>query len=55
METTRTYRGPERRFRHRREMKDRRDLIRFEPEKIPRRSGRDRRIDYSAWNGGLTK
>ncbi len=51
METTRTYRGPERRHRQRRESADRRDLIRFEPEKTPRRSGKDRRIDHSAWGG----
>jgi len=43
------YRGPERRFRQRREINDRREMIRFEPDKTPRRSGRDRRLASEIW------
>lgn len=43
------YRGPERRIKQRRENKDRREMIRFEPDKEPRRSGKDRRVDSEAW------
>lgn len=37
------YTGPDRRLEVRRKHVDRRDMIRFEPEKDPRRSGHDRR------------
>lgn len=37
------YNGPERRKEQRRKSADRRDEIRFEPDKEPRRSGKDRR------------
>ena len=37
------YTGPERRKGQRREIVDRRETVRFEPEKTPRRSGKDRR------------
>jgi hypothetical protein len=38
-----TYDGPERRIEQRRKIPDRRAMVRYEPEKHPRRSGRDRR------------
>jgi hypothetical protein len=37
------YMGPERRKGERRKTPDRRAMIRFEPDKTPRRSGKDRR------------
>ncbi len=37
------YNGPERRKGERRKNPDRRTEIRFEPDKLPRRSGKDRR------------
>ena len=37
------YTGPERRKGERRKNTDRRDMMRFEPTKDPRRSGKDRR------------
>lgn len=37
------YTGPERRKAQRRKSVDRRESVRFEPEKDPRRSGKDRR------------
>lgn len=37
------YTGPERRREQRRKLPDRRKMIRFEPDKDPRRSGKDRR------------
>jgi len=43
MISTSDYNGPERRLDSRRKSVDRRDMIRFEPEKDPRRSGNDRR------------
>lgn len=43
------YRGPDRRIRERREIKDRREMIRFELDKQPRRSGKDRR-QADVWN-----
>jgi len=43
------YKGPERRIEQRRKSKDRRDMLRFEPDKTPRRSGKDRRIK-SIWD-----
>jgi hypothetical protein len=39
------YNGPERRKGERRKIPDRRAEIRFEPDKSPRRSGKDRRKD----------
>jgi hypothetical protein len=45
-----TYTGPERRKENRRKRKDPRELIRFEPDKIPRRSGKDRRKN-DVWRG----
>lgn len=50
MESKDMYRGYEKRMAQRRELSDRRDMIRYEPEKHPRRSGLDRRIEGSAWN-----
>lgn len=38
-----TYNGPERRKGERRKLNDRREMMRFEPSKTPRRSGKDRR------------
>ncbi len=43
------YTGPERRHFQRRVNKDRRQMIRFEPEREPRRSGDERR-KFSAWD-----
>ena len=43
MISTPDYSGPDRRQEERRKATDRRDMIRFEPEKDPRRSGTDRR------------
>ena len=37
------YTGPERRKGQRRKLVDRRECVRFEPDKAPRRSGKDRR------------
>ena len=46
------YIGPERRLEQRRKINDRRVAIRFEPDKDPRRSGKDRRIhDKGVWEG----
>ncbi len=45
-----TYTGPDRRKEQRRKNKDRREMIRFELEKTPRRSGKDRRQN-DVWNG----
>ena len=46
------YIGPQRRAENRRKTTDRRAVIRFEPRKTPRRSGRDRRMhDISVWDG----
>lgn len=50
MEKKNMYRGYEKRMSQRRELSDRRDMIRYEPEKKPRRTGMDRRIEGSAWN-----
>ncbi len=45
------YSGPERRKGERRiGALDRRELIRFEPDKAPRRSGHDRRGPKSVWD-----
>lgn len=44
------YRGPERRVLQRRSGHDRRDMIRFEPGKEDRRSGKDRRRPKSVWD-----
>lgn len=43
------YKGPERRIQQRRQSEDRRDMLRFEPTKDPRRTGKDRRIK-SIWD-----
>jgi len=43
MAATPEYSGPDRRIEIRRKTVDRRDMIRFEPNKDPRRSGNDRR------------
>ncbi|MDH5409043.1 MAG: hypothetical protein OEY00_10590 [Gammaproteobacteria bacterium] len=46
------YIGPERRIEARRINSDRRQAIRFEPNKTPRRSGKDRRINMKGiWDG----
>lgn len=46
------YIGPERRAEQRRKNHDRREAIRFEPDKSPRRTGQDRRNhDKSVWDG----
>ncbi|WP_455210148.1 hypothetical protein [Kaarinaea lacus] len=44
------YSGPERRKMHRRQHDDRRDGIRLELDKPPRRSGIDRRSHQYLWN-----
>jgi hypothetical protein len=44
-----TYKGPERRRNQRRKLNDRREMVRFEPDKTPRRSGKDRRSDKDLW------
>ena len=47
----RSYNGPERRREQRRKLPDRRAMIRFEPDKTPRRSGKDRRTaNKSVWD-----
>lgn len=47
--------GEERRQSHRRSGYDRRDMIRFEPDKQDRRSGHDRRDDQAnGWESGTT-
>jgi hypothetical protein len=46
------YRGPERRRGDRRKSTDRRDEIRFEPQKDDRRSGKDRR-KQGGWDRAL--
>ena len=43
------YKGPERRIEQRRKSEDRRDMLRFEPTKDPRRTGKDRRLK-SIWD-----
>lgn len=43
------YKGPERRIAQRRKNEDRRDMLRFEPTKDPRRSNKDRRVN-SIWD-----
>lgn len=46
------YSGPERRKGERRTgALDRRELLRFEPDRAPRRSGHDRRGPKSVWDG----
>lgn len=46
------YSGPDRRQGQRRVgALDRRELLRFEPDKAPRRSGHDRRGPKSVWDG----
>lgn len=46
------YKGVERRLEQRRKASDRRRTIRFEINKTPRRSGKDRRsVDKSIWDG----
>ncbi len=46
------YSGPERRKGERRTgALDRRELLRFEPDRAPRRSGADRRGPKSIWDG----
>ena len=45
------YKGPERRSgQDRRQLRDRRELIRWEPEKDDRRSGQDRRRQGQPWD-----
>lgn len=52
---TQRYRGPERRGGvDRRENNDRRDEIRFEPQREDRRSGKDRR-KRGSWDGTLIR
>jgi hypothetical protein len=51
-EENKPYTGPERRKGERRKSSDRRESIRFEPEKNPRRSGKDRRKNSrDLWEG----
>lgn len=46
------YTGPERRIEQRRKLADRRESIRFEMDKSPRRSGQDRRKEgKTIWDG----
>ena len=49
MEIGYVYKGNERRSSHRRITKNRRDMIRFEPDKADRRSGKDRRSAHNTW------
>jgi len=54
MSDIKVYNGQERREGERRKSKDRRDMMRFEPSKEPRRSGNDRRKSSGKddlWNG----
>lgn len=45
------YAGPERRKGERRKNQDRRDMVRWEPDKEDRRSGKDRRkVNQDIWN-----
>jgi len=44
------YNGVDRRITQRRQIADRRNMIRFEPELEPRRSGKDRRSEQSVWD-----
>ncbi len=44
------YTGPERRKEARRKISDRRELIRYEPDKEPRRKLIDRRAPFSVWD-----
>lgn len=47
--------GEERRQGHRRSGSDRREMLRFEPEKDDRRRGKDRRKErQSGWDSGTT-
>ena len=50
------YPGPERRSgaERRKEEHERREEIRYEPAKAPRRSGHDRRNKHTGWDGGST-
>ena len=51
-EGNKPYTGPERRKGERRKNTDRRESIRFEPDKKPRRSGKDRRKNSrDLWEG----
>jgi len=49
MQMEQAYNGPERRIEQRRKNEDRRDMLRFEPTKTPRRIGKDRRVK-SVWD-----
>ena len=49
MEMGTVYRGKERRYSLRRVTKNRRDMIRFEPDKDDRRCGKDRRAALNTW------
>lgn len=45
------YAGPERRREQRRKLTDRREMVRFEPDKVPRRSSTDRRrVNQDLWH-----
>jgi len=46
-----SFNGVERRRDHRRVAVDRREMVRFEMDKEPRRSGKDRRGPLSMWDG----
>lgn len=43
------YSGIDRRREQRRQLSDRREMIRFELDKAPRRSGWDRRVNQNVW------
>lgn len=45
------YAGTERRLEQRRLSVDRREMIRYEIDRTPRRAGRDRRAPSSVWDG----
>ena len=47
------YPGPKRRHFHRRQCSDRREIIRYEPDKKNRRTGLDRRSVNNLWNGRM--
>ncbi len=53
--TGQAWNGEERRREHRRSGEDRRDMIRFEPDKEDRRSSGERRKErHSGWDSGTT-
>ena len=54
IDETESYTGPEQRISQRRVCADRRDMMRFEMNKLPRRSLKERRAAKSVWDGRPT-